>query len=88
MAKANPEAQSALAHDFQTLKQLPADTVDAVKESAIGVRAGASELVASAGEQARDVGFTIAEEIRANPFRSMCVAVCMGYVIGRVIARR
>lgn len=82
------EAQSAVKHGSEALKDLPADAMDAVKQRVKEVRDETLELVQAGREQVGEYGEQVGETIRSSPVRSVLVALGIGCLIGFLTGRR
>jgi ElaB/YqjD/DUF883 family membrane-anchored ribosome-binding protein len=88
MAKTTKRGNHAAYNGAEALNELPLEALDAVKELVKEVRDETLELVRSSREQVDELSGVAGRTIRGNPFRSVCIAMGIGCMIGIVLGRR
>ena len=88
MSKSTKSDSEVLKDAAATLNDLPAEAMDAVRQLVKEVRDETLDLVQAGREQAEAMGDAAGDAIADHPYRSICIALGVGCLIGMVISRR
>jgi ElaB/YqjD/DUF883 family membrane-anchored ribosome-binding protein len=88
MGKSTKADSDNLKEGVAALSELSADALDAVRELVKEVRDETLELVQSGRDQVEAIGDSTETAITDHPYRSVCIALGIGCLIGILISRR
>ena len=88
MGKSTKAESESLKDGAEALSELSADAMHAVRGLLKEVRDETLELVQSGRDQVEAIGDATESAITGHPYRSVCIALGIGCLIGIIISRR